>query len=140
MIDLAALRKIPYKMHGTEPESGMDCFTFMCYVRALYFGKKTALELLYTDVLPSHTEMLFTESLSTGAFVEVTKPENGDIVMLGTKTKKPYHHCGVWYNGYVLHCAGVDNRTGGVYTHTLHTIRRVYSKIGFYKETSLCHV
>ena len=57
-------------------------------------------------------------------FVKLDKPEDFSVVLL----TKPGSHCGVYYNGKVLHAS-----VGGVVYQDLHTLKDHYKTVEFWK-------
>ncbi len=57
-------------------------------------------------------------------FVKLDEPEDFSIVLM----KKPSHHCGIYFNGRVLHAS-----TGGVVYQDLLTLKDRYKTVEFWK-------
>jgi len=121
----------PYRRGGVTPREGFDCFTLLRYVRQHCFGKPTPTGGIPAEDVPSARAAALGIYLALGGkermgspWLELTAPEEGCAVALGTWKVSRLHHCGVLVNGGVLHAL---EGAGVVYSPMLR-VRELYAR------------
>jgi hypothetical protein len=138
VIDVKNLIKIPYRRNGKSEIEGFDCYTFMVHMREKHFDRKSpiVIEAPTTGIDKESLKPIFGDYITNEPYIQVDKPEDGDIVLLAEKKTEDqkFHHCGIWYKKWVIHCMR-KNWGGGVFCHELKLINRLFSEVAFYRES-----
>ncbi len=120
----------PWVAGGQGPDS-FDCWGFVRYVLKHEYGFDVPPVNINPDNLRDVVRA-FKEDLAFQAFHEVSKPQDGDVVLM-RQSKNPVH-CGLWLaidGGGVLHCvrdSGVvfqDKQSLLISGLTLHSFYRI---------------
>lgn len=99
----------PYVRGGVTPEIGFDCFTLMSYVRWHWFGRTTPFAGIPARKLTTPQACALGIRRALGRHREQLSPWHactrveGCAVALGHMRLGRLHHCGVWFEGGVLH-------------------------------------
>lgn len=96
---------MPYDIHN---ESGVNCWTLYKLIKKQEQGINVVLFKAPSANVKKINDV-FSSALSDGCHghFRVDKPEDFDLVLMTKETKRQkIYHCGIWYNGMVMHARG----------------------------------
>lgn len=113
---------IPYKLFGTDVETGMDCFTLLCYV----FEKELDIKIPYTssDFLKMVDDQWFTKThtqhflngSNNGDWLEVDKLKQYDLILMCLGATNVVNHVAMYVgNNKILQM--IENRDSAIYDY-----------------------
>lgn len=105
-MNAAELIGTPYRLRGTDPGTGFDCFTLVHYVRTRYLGLPTPV-------------------CSRRSLWQHCEPHLGCVVGLAQRSFGRLHHCGVLIDEGVLHALP----EAGVMLTPLARLHEVYRQV-----------
>ena len=113
---------IPYKLFGTDPKTGMDCFNLLRYV----FSEEKNIIIPYTssDFLKivddrwfekTHKQH-FLEGAKNGDWEDVEKLNDFDLILMSLGSTNVVNHCAMYLgNNKILQM--IENRPSGIYEY-----------------------
>ena len=113
---------IPYKLFGTDPLVGMDCFNLLCHV----WEKECSIKIPYrsSDFLHMVDERWFEkthdqhflDNSTNGDWIEVYDLQLYDIILMSLGSTNVVNHCAMYLeNNKILQM--IENRPSGIYTY-----------------------
>ena len=113
---------IPYKLFGTDTETGMDCFTLLCHV----FENELGIKIPYTssDFLKMVDDQWFTKTheqhflngSKNGDWIEVEKLEQYDLILMCLGATNVVNHVAMYVgNNKILQM--IENRDSAIYDY-----------------------
>ena len=113
---------IPYKLFGSDPQKGMDCFTLLCHV----FKTELNITIPYTSsdflkivddrwFLKTH-EQFFLNEMKKGDWVEISSLEPFDLILMCLGSTNVANHVAMYVgNNKILQM--LENRPSGIYDY-----------------------
>jgi len=113
---------IPYKLFGTDPTTGMDCFNLLCYV----FEEEAGIVIPYTssDFLKMVDDQWFTKTheqhflngSKNGDWVEVDTLQLYDLILMSLGSTNVVNHVAMYVeNNKILQM--IENRDSAIYDY-----------------------
>ncbi len=113
---------IPYKLFGTDPTTGMDCFNLLCYV----FKQEAGIAIPYTssDFLKMVDDLWFTKTheqhflngSKNGDWVEVDTLQLYDLILMSLGSTNVVNHVAMYVeNNKILQM--IENRDSAIYDY-----------------------
>jgi cell wall-associated NlpC family hydrolase len=113
---------IPYKLFGTDPTIGMDCFTLLCYV----FKEEAGVKIPYTssDFLKMVDDQWFTKTheqhflngSKNGDWVEIDMLQPYDLILMCLGSTNVVNHVAMYVgNNKILQM--IENRDSAIYDY-----------------------
>ena len=113
---------IPYKLFGTDPVTGMDCFTLLCYV----FKEQAGIQIPYTssDFLKMVDNQWFTKTheqhflngSKNGDWVEIDTLQPYDLILMCLGATNVVNHVAMYVgNNKILQM--IENRDSAIYDY-----------------------
>lgn len=113
---------IPYKLFGTDPSTGMDCFNLLCHV----FEKEKDIKIPYvsSDFLKivderwflKTNEQLFLQGSSNGDWLEVQQLKPFDMIIMSLGSTNVANHIALYLGDNKI-LQMIENRPSGVYEY-----------------------
>ena len=113
---------IPYKLFGTDPKTGMDCFNLLRYV----FSEELNIIIPYTssDFLKivddrwfekTH-QQYFLQGAKNGDWEDVDKLKNYDFILMSLGSTNVVNHCAMYLGDNKI-LQMIENRPSGIYEY-----------------------
>ena len=113
---------IPYKLFGTDPTTGMDCFNLLCYV----FKEHAGIVIPYTssDFLKMVDDLWFTKThkehfligSKNGDWVEIDTLQPYDLILMCLGATNVVNHVAMYVGDNKI-LQMIENRPSGIYTY-----------------------